>query len=179
MLLSISIFLLLYGYYSIISKIIKKKSSFGVSMNANILSIIASLMTIYLAIADEILILGIISLFGSTMALSLNIYYKMQNKEKVYDESIKGLFTSGIFSILMIYGIAQAMRSYNVEGKTDNVSARAYSIFFLYMSLNIYYAINPLIILAAGITLCVYLYILYRVYFEKNTMSLDRFKSRV
>jgi len=168
MLLSVSITLLLYGYYSLINKMAVNKSSEGVSINANILSITASIVTLILAESSEIVLLSIMSLFGSVISLGLNIYLKKKNNETMYSESIKNLFTSAIFSIFMIYGVAQAFKSYSMKEKTDNVSARAYSIFLLSMSLNIYYAINGFVLAAAIISCFVYIYIIYRIYNKKS-----------
>jgi hypothetical protein len=144
------------------------KSSDGVSINANVLSITASIVTLILAESSEIILLSVMSLFGSIISLGLNIYLKQKNNEIIYTESIKNLFTSAIFSIFMIYGVAQALKSYSMKEKTDNVSAKAYSIFLLSMSLNIYYAINVFVLAAAIISCFVYIYIIYRIYNKKN-----------
>ncbi len=160
----------LVGYYAQYNKIYKHKSSYGVSLNAYIISFIAttSLFLNSYSQQDYVFILAISELLLLVMGLFLIYKYKQEPLEKI---SIAFLIAL-IFSFFMIHGVSQAIKNYNTKGKI-NISISSYLLFIILDLIIIYLTSNQFIKICSTITIIIFIYIIIDTYIKNFRTKLN------
>jgi len=163
--------ILLLAYGSQLLKVLHTKNATGVSKFSYIVSNVGWIVNIIMAESD-VKYIAIVGLILSLITLSAILFY-----ERSWDENPKDLLWSGGFASIMVFGVAQAIRSYKASGLTTGVSKVSY-LTWVVCSLNIAVtAANEYIFISAVLTTLVYVYVLSRCYLEfsfiKNSLCHD------
>lgn len=135
-------------------KILTTKTSKGVSLQAYIITFVAIAILTINADASKVFYLGVVemilSLFGAIL-----IYRYREDTEKLSRSFLMALGAS----FLMIHGVMQGIKSYSHKGYSS-VSVISYLIWILMDIMIIYLAEDIKIILALGVSILIYFYII-------------------
>jgi Ca2+/Na+ antiporter len=146
-------------------KIIKNKSSIGISVDAYYLTFISVLIMFISSNDFNIKIICFVELIFTILTLFFIFKYK-ESKFKYFNFN-KSFYIPLFFSFFMIFGIAQSISSFKNKTNKSSVSIAAYllwfllNVFLIYLSNDIY-VIAPLII-----TNILYIYIIFDYYLKK------------
>lgn len=151
------------GYSLQLIKIIKKKSSKGVSFQAWFITFIAASIITFNADAESVFIIASSEVLLSILGMFLIFLYRSQNSEKATPVFFIALFAS----FFMVHGVMQAIESYRHIGRS-NVSIGSYSTWILLDVMVIYLAEDLKIMFALGISIFLYLYIVIATFLKNK-----------
>ena len=150
------------SYLTQIFKIVKNKSSDGVSLQAYIITFIALIVMTINTDSDKVYILAIAE---SVLAfIGIAIIY---NFSKVLEKnSIDFLIALGC-SFFMIHGVMQGIKSFKHKG-FSTVSISSYALWVLLDSIIIYFEQDIKVIVALSISILIYIYITIDTILKNN-----------
>ena len=158
----ISFIIILISYLMQLIKVIKIGNTNGLSLDAYYLTII-SLFIITISSNDKfVIILTAIELVLSLLSIIIIIYY-----QKIWKPA-KEFFLAVFFSFLMIFGVAQSIKSFKSKGYSS-VSITSHLLWFFLNSILIYLSNDIYIQIPLMITNILYIYIILDT-FRKNML---------
>lgn len=153
------------SYLTQIFKIVKNKSSEGVSLQAYIITLIALIVMTINTDSDKVYLLAISE--SILTFIGIVIIYKFS---KVLEKnSIDFLIALGC-SFFMIHGVMQGIKSFKHKG-FSTVSISSYALWILLDSIIIYFEQDIKVIVALSISILIYIYIMIDTMIKKNTNS--------
>jgi O-antigen ligase len=156
MIFYITIILVSFGYISQFYKIIKNKSSIGVSIEAYYVTFISVMVMTILSETNEVYMIALTELILTIYGIYIINKYK-KDKLKRLD---KDFYISLVLSFFMIFGVAQAIESYKDKNNITQVSIQSYLLWIMLDSMVIYMAENNMIIAALSTSISIYVYII-------------------
>jgi len=161
----ITIFILTFSLGSQFIKMIKNKSSLGISYFAYLFGFLSQLTTFFVADNIYIIYISIYGMIGSALNFFTIFYFNFKNNDMhINIENKIDFFIGLISSLMMIFGVSQAIKSYKHIGITYNVSRIAYIFSIFYALMIVYLSINIFVFISGLLSLFFYSYILYRTY---------------
>lgn len=161
-LFTISLIIITISYLTQLIKVIQVKNANGLSLDAYYLTLI-SLFLITLSSNDRyVIILTSLELILSLISIVIIIYF-----QKVWKPA-KDFFYAVFFSFLMIFGVAQSIKSFKSKGYSS-VSISSHLLWFLLNSILIYLSNDLYIQIPLIITNILYIYIIFDT-FKKNML---------
>lgn len=135
-------------------KILKSKTSIGISLQAYLITFIAISILTFNADSNYVFYLGAIEMVLSGFGVFL-IYYYREDLEKITKSFLIALFGS----FFMIHGVMQGIKSFNHRAYS-NVSVSSYLLWVFMDGIIIYFAEDNKIIIALFISVLIYFYII-------------------
>jgi len=167
--LAIGLTLNMYASTSQILKIVKLKNSNSVSLNGFIVTCVGLTITSIMSETPEIFIM---SIFGLILAIISSFIVHKYRTSKYYNKESKIVFAISLFaSFFMIMGVAQAIKSYNTKGTTDEISKSTWCVWIIFLLNSLVMANSVSIIFANIITLCVIFFVLIKCFFPLNSLE--------
>ena len=142
------------SYLTQIFKIVKNKSSDGVSLQAYIITFIALIVMTINTDSDKVYILAIVESILASIGIIVIYFYS-----KEFEKSSKDFFIAFICSFFMIHGVMQGIKSFKHNG-FSTVSISSYTLWILLDCIIIYFESDKNVIIALIITILIYLYII-------------------
>lgn len=156
----ISLFIISISYLTQLLKIYKSKKADGVSVDAYYLTVISLTLIVFSSNDKLVILLTGLELILSLLTIVIIIWY-----QKIWKPAQEFFLAVG-FSFLMIFGVAQSIKSFKTKGKSQ-VSMTSYILWFFLNGILIFLSNDWYIQLPLIITNMLYIYILIDT-FRKN-----------
>lgn len=158
-----------YGTFIQAFKIFRNKSSFGVSYQATLISIISNIVILYQSQNGYLFKIAFFDFIIMSFLLLTILYFRPKNDIK---EPLDLRFIlSFSLSFLSITGVSQSIKSFLNKTNITYVSISAYSSFLLLKLITLYFAENILLIIAFSISSILFSYIIIDTFLKTRRKS--------
>lgn len=165
----ITVLLAGFAYYNQFIKIIREKSSSGVSIDSYLISGMAEAVMFFCSEVFLVKLIIIFHLFFSLFGAYLIYKYRTTSIKLFSSDFVVSLF----FSFFMIFGVAQSLASFKNKSKYTNVSINSYLLFFILNVITLYLETNIYVLLSLCITNFLYGFIIIDTYLKKRTLKIS------
>lgn len=141
------------SYSTQIFKIVKNKSSDGVSLQAYIITLIALIVMAINTDSDKVYLLAITESLLTFIGIMIIYIYS-----KTFEKNSTNFIIAFICSFFMIHGVMQGIKSFKHKG-ISNVSINSYVLWALMDGIIIYFESDIKVIIALSISISIYFYI--------------------
>ena len=155
----VGVLLVFSGYSSQIVKVIRFGGAHGVSLHSYLIASVSFFINSLVAENEELVILSFFGMSLSLLTSSIIIYC-----DRKYNEDLRVFAIALFFSLFMVFGVAQSIKSFRTVGRTEAVSVLSTSIWFIYALNSAYMATSIYVVLAAFVGMFFLMYILFRCF---------------